>query len=117
LAPNREEIIKAAKQIGMGQNCYSASCPIKVLKADWGNIIKCRYFPAVKKAEKCTDKEIRDFINPKPSRFIEFEEKLLMFLLTPKPVPGETEEEGEPPEAAEPTPPSKDAPTTEKPTG
>jgi len=96
LSPNREEIIKAAKEVEMGQSCYSAACPIKVLKQDWGNIIRCRFFPAVKKAEKCTDKEIRDFINSKPSRMLEFEEKLLMFLLTPKVIPGMSEEE-EPP--------------------
>jgi len=106
LAPNREEIINAARQMEMGQSCYSAACPIKVQKADWGNIIKCRYFPAVKKAEKCTDKEIRDFINSKPSRFIEFEEKLLMFLFTPKPIPGMSEmEEGPAPTPAAAAPP------------
>jgi len=100
LAPNREDIIKAAKQVEMGQSCYSAACPIKVLKQDWGNIIKCRYFPAVKKAEKCNDKEIREFINGKPSKFLEFEEKLLMFLFTPKPIPGMSEEEEVPFKAA-----------------
>lgn len=100
LAPNREELLNAARQKEMGISCYSASCPIKVEKKDWGNIIKCRYFPSVKKAEKCTDKEIRDFINSKPSRYMEFEEKLLMFLFTPKPIPGMNEDEGPPPSAA-----------------
>jgi hypothetical protein len=112
LAPNREEIINAAKQLEMGQSCYSASCPIKVQKLDWGNIIKCRYFPAVKKAEKCTDKEIREFINSKPSRFIEFEEKLLMFLFTPKPIPGMSEEEEAPAPAA--APPAESQPQAQE---
>jgi len=107
LAPNREELIKAAKQVEMGQGCYSASCPIKVQKQDWGNIIRCRYFPAVKKSEKCTDKEIREFINAKPSRMIEFEEKLYMFLFTPKRIPGMEEDEEEEPTAA---PAATDAP-------
>jgi len=116
LAPNREEIIVAAKGIEMGQACFSASCPIKVLKQDWGNIIKCRYFPAVKKAEKCTDKEIRDFINSKPSRFMEFEEKLLMFLLTPKPVAGETDDEPPEPPEEKPAAAAAGAAATEAPT-
>lgn len=73
-------IIKA----GFINHFYAAAFPIKVTKPDWLSILKGRFITAVKAAEKCTDRQIKEFIDLKSSNFFEFEEKIFVIILQPK---------------------------------
>uniref|UniRef100_A0A915HVR4 Uncharacterized protein n=1 Tax=Romanomermis culicivorax TaxID=13658 RepID=A0A915HVR4_ROMCU len=70
---------------GLGQVCYAVSCPVSLAKQDWYNILKLRTVHALKQCSKCTDKEIRDFANNSMRMQVCFEEKILIFLITPRP--------------------------------
>lgn len=69
---------------------------MKVAKQEWYNILKTRCYPALKLCQKCTDKEIREYVNS-IRMWVLFEEKVLIFLVTPRPEQGDAmEKEVEP---------------------
>lgn len=77
-------------KVGYEVDCYTCSIPLKLEKGVWGKLIKGRFLAAVKTEPKCTDKEIKEFIESVKGPIISFEEKI--FILHLRPIPGWTPE-------------------------
>ncbi len=65
---------------GFKQDFYAASCPIRIDKNQWSKVLHSRCLAAVRNADKCTDKEIREFISSRP-QVMHFEEKVFIIVL------------------------------------
>lgn len=53
---------------------------MKIEKSVWSKVLQSRCLPAVKNCEKCTDKEIREFIESR-QKILAFEEKVFLIVL------------------------------------